>query len=347
MTVHTLNPITDPRWPRFLARHPDASVFHTKEWLCALRLSYGYEPVAFTTSEGDELANAVVFCRISSWLTGKRLVSLPFSDHCQPLASGRDLALIMEHLHSRRGAQRLKYIELRPLEDRGIVESQTHFTNSETLSIQKIDLRPEADEIYRSFHDSCIRRKIKKADRENLVYESGRSAELLHKFRHLLLLTRRRHKLPPQPASWFRNVAHSLGEMMTVHVLSKDNVPVASIVTLRYKQSLIYKYGCSDSQFNNLGGTPFLFWKVIQQAKATGAEEFDLGRSGYEDPGLIAFKEHLGAVSSELSYYRSPAPNVKTTTSKSAMSSWARNALTHLPDSLLTGVGQVVYRHIG
>jgi hypothetical protein len=347
MMVYELDPLTDSRWPKFLSGRPDASIFHTREWLEALRLTYGYEPIAFTTSDEAELSDAVVFCQIRSWLTGRRLVSLPFSDHCQPLASGRDLALIMEHLHSRRGALRLKYIELRPLEDSGIVEAQTHLTNSEAFSFQKIDLRPEANEIYRSFHDSCIRRKIKKADRENLVYESGRSGELLQKFRHLFLLTRRRHKLPPQPASWFRNVVHSLGEMATVHVVSKDDVPVASIMTLRYKQSLIYKYGCSDSQFNSLGGTPLLFWKVIQQAKATGAEEFDLGRSGYEDPGLIAFKEHLGAVSSELSYYRSPAPNVNPATSKSTMSSWARHALTRLPNSLLSGVGQVLYRHIG
>ena len=30
-----------------------------------------------------------------------------------------------------------------------------------------------------------------------------------------------------------------------------------------------------------------------------GAEQFDLGRSGSDDPGLIAFKGHLGAVTSE------------------------------------------------
>jgi Acetyltransferase (GNAT) domain len=347
MAVHKLNPLTDPRWPRFLDRHPSASIFHTKEWLYALRLTYGYEPIAFTTSQGAELSDAVVFCQIRSWMTGSRLVSLPFSDHCQPLATGEELKEILEYLGSQRGTERLRYISLRPLVDNGITETQSHFTNSEVFSFQRIDLRPEADAIYRSFHNSCVQRKIKRADRENLVYESGRSEELLQKFRHLLLLTRRRHKLPPQPTSWFRHIAHSLGEMMTIHVLSKDSIPITSIVTLRYKKSMVYKYGCSDSQFNNLGGTPLLFWKVIQQAKATGAEEFDLGRSGYEDPGLIAFKEHLGAITSELRYYRSPAPRKKSVSSRPGMSSWGRDALTRLPDSIFAGVGQLLYRHLG
>jgi lipid II:glycine glycyltransferase (peptidoglycan interpeptide bridge formation enzyme) len=347
MTVYKFDPLTDPRWPKFLAEHPEASIFHTSEWLEALRRTYGYEPVAFTTSQGSELANAIVFCQIRSWATGSRLVSLPFSDHCQPLAEGRDLETIVEYIHNQRSIKRLRYVELRPLNGDGLAGTKTPFSKSESFSFQKIDLRPEANEIYRGFHDSCVRRKIKKADKENLTYESGRSEELLQKFRHLLLLTRRRHKLPPQPASWFRNVANSLGEMMTIHIVSKDGVPVSSIVTLTYKRSLIYKYGCSDAQYNNLGGTSFLFWKAIQQAKEVGLEEFDLGRSGYEDPGLIAFKEHLGATTSELTYYRSPAPQMKTVSSKPGASQWVRQALTRLPDPLFTGVGQLLYRHMG
>ena len=67
-------------------RHPKASVFHTPAWLQALRWTYGDEPVVFTTSPPTaELTNGVVFCRVKSWLTGRRLISLPFSDHCEPL----------------------------------------------------------------------------------------------------------------------------------------------------------------------------------------------------------------------------------------------------------------------
>jgi hypothetical protein len=348
MTIYMLDPMTDSRWTQFLTCHPDASIFHTREWLNALRLTYGYKPVAFTTSDGEYLSNAVVFCQLKSWLTGKRLVSLPFSDHCQPLATGRDLKAILEYLQSQRASERLRYVELRPLAvESDVFETQASFCNSEVFSFEKIDLGPELDVIYRGFHDSCVRRKIKRAERENLIYESGRSEELQQKFRHLLLLTRRRHKLPPQPAAWFRNIVNSLGEMATIHVLSKGTTPVASIVTLRYKMSVVYKYGCSDAQFSNLGGTPLLFWKVIQQAKVMGAEEFDLGRSGYEDPGLIAFKKHLGAVASELRYFRDPGPRIGAETPKPRRSSLARRALACLPDPLLVAAGQLLYRHLG
>jgi CelD/BcsL family acetyltransferase involved in cellulose biosynthesis len=348
MTIYNLDPLTDSRWPEFIARHPHASVFHTRAWLQSLDRTYGYEPVVFTTSKGPELVNGVLFCQVRSWLTGKRLVSIPFSDHCQPLANATELRTILESLHGDRRAERWKYIELRPLSDKGMEEIADHtpFADSETFSYQEIDLRPDLATIYRGFHDSCIRRKIKKAEREQLVYEAGRSEALLEKFRRLLLLTRRRHKLPPQPALWFRNLVESMGQELVIHMLSKDADPVASIVTLTHKNALVYKYGCSDARFHNLGGTPLLFWKAIQRGKETGVETFDLGRSAPDDPGLIAFKEHLGAVTSKLKYYRSPAQREKKTLFQPAVS-WAREAFAYLPEPMLTGAGTLLYRHMG
>jgi len=86
MAIYRIDPLHDPRWDDFLEEHPRASVFHTRAWLQALRATYGYEPVAFTnTVPGTALTNAIVFCRIKSFLTGSRLVSVPFADHCDPL----------------------------------------------------------------------------------------------------------------------------------------------------------------------------------------------------------------------------------------------------------------------
>jgi hypothetical protein len=347
MTVSVLDPLSDPRWPAFVAGHPQASIFHTREWLSVLRTTYGYKPIAFTTREGSDLSNAMVFCEVRSWLTGRRFVSLPFSDHCQPLADAASLQEILDYLHKQRENQQLKYVELRPVLSDSILDAHDQFGPGERFCFHAIDLRPDLDAIYRSFHGNCVRRKIKRAEREELLYESGNSDELLRKFSHLLLLTRRRHQLPPQPPSWFHNILHHLGERVTIHVVSKGATPVASILTLTYKSGMVYKYGCSDAQFNAMGGTSLLFWKAIQQAKSAGIEKFDLGRSGYEDPGLIAFKEHLGAVSSELTYYRNPALSLKPVQRRPRMSALTRQALAHLPNPLFAGVGQLLYRHMG
>jgi CelD/BcsL family acetyltransferase involved in cellulose biosynthesis len=344
--VHEIDPLADTRWDELVASHPNASVFHTRAWLDALHKSYGYRPVAYATTRGTQLEEAVVFCRVESRLTGRRLVSLPFSDHCQPLASGAALDAILAHVREHQKRAGLRYVELRPLTCDAQGYSHAGFAVSERVSFQTIDLRPDLPVLFKQMHDSCIRRKIKRAEREGLTYGVGRSEELLQKFRQLLFLTRRRHKLPPQPAEWFRNIASLLGDSMRVHMMSKDGVPAASILTLHFGQQVTYKYGCSDARFNNLGGTPLLFWKVIQQAKEEGAMLLDLGRSDYSDPGLIAFKEHLGGQSTELCYYRTPAPVERT-----ADSSWAKeyagNLLACMPDRLLDTAGKLLYRHLG
>jgi CelD/BcsL family acetyltransferase involved in cellulose biosynthesis len=349
MNVCEFNPLTDPRWSEFVAEDAGSSIFHTREWLEVLRRTYGYQPTAFTISGGSRLTNGVLFSRVSSWLTGKRLVSLPFSDHCQPLAKGEDLAEMLSFLKETRIKRGLKYLEVRPATDIAIEANVAGLAKSEMFTLHTIDIAPDAQVIYDKFHESCIRRKIRKAEREALIVESGRSERLMKMFRHLLLLTRRRHRLPPQPAAWFDNIVNCLGEMVTVYVASKDGIPIASILVLAHKKKLVYKYGCSDGEFSNLGGTPLVFWKAIQQAKDVGMEEFDLGRSNPEESGLIAFKEHLGAVRTEIQYYRDPWPRAREGQTKPGFNSAAfvRDALVRLPDPLFSGVGELLYKHIG
>jgi len=341
-----VDPLADARWDELVARHPNASIFHTRGWLEALKKTYGYRPAAYATTCGARLEEAVVFCNVASRITGRRLVSLPFSDHCQPLAEGPALHAILAHVREQQQDQRLRYVELRPItcDSQGLVG--TGFAVSERVSFQTIDLRPELPALFKQMHNTSVRQMIKRADREGLTYEVGRSEELLQKFRQLLYLTRRRHKVPPQPAAWFGNIASLLGESMRVHLMSKDGVPAASILTLHFGQQVTYKYGCSDARFNNLGGTPALIWKVIQRAKEEGATLFDLGRSDPSNPGLVAFKERLGAQSSELRYYRTPAPMERTKDAGRARG-WAGQLMARMPDRLLEMSGELLYRHLG
>ena len=119
MPVERIDPLYDPRWAAFLERHPEASVFHTPPWLSALARTYGYEPVVYGQVQKGELASGTVFCRVRSWLTGSRLVSLPFSDHCQPLVSDfEDLEEMLSAVQTDRKTEQWKYIEIRPMTSR-------------------------------------------------------------------------------------------------------------------------------------------------------------------------------------------------------------------------------------
>ena len=346
MGIYKLHPLEDQRWQRFVDRDARASVFHTPQWLEALRRTYGYEPVVYTTTPpASELSNGVVFCRVHTWVSGGRLVSLPFSDHCEPLASPSEFDELMNWLKISRHRKHWKYIELRPLSLHGNARIP-ELTKSESFSLQALDLSPSLDTLFHNFHKSCVQRKIHRAEREKLTYEEGRSDVLLKKFYNLLLLTRRRHGIPPQPFVWFRNAVNCLNDRVLIRIASKEGQPVAAIVTIQYKDVLVYKYGCSDSRFNNLGGTALLFWKAIQNAKRDGLRTYDLGRSETDNSGLLTFKQNWGAVSTPLDYYRLPAGQPFHLNS-GWRSRVAKGVFSMMPNPLFAATGRLLYRHIG
>jgi len=355
MTPHSkqhyqIEPLTDHRWDAFLHAHPRASVFHSKPWLHALSKTYGYDSIAVTNSPATaQIRNAIVACRVESWFTGRRLVSLPFSDHAATLVDDPDdLQDLFSGLEETLHRNKLRYIEIRPLGGVNFVTSLSQST--QIYCFQAIDLRSDIDSIFKNFHKDSIQRKIRRAEREKLIYSEGRSDSLLDDFYRLFVMTRKRHGLPPQPRKWFANLAESFGDALKIRIAFQASRPVASILTLKFKDTLVYKYGCSDAKYNNLGGMPLLFWRSIQEAHHQNLQVFDLGRSELENTGLITFKERLGAARSILTYTRYHAPGKSWVEFKPTSPGWrtlAKQVFSNTPSAVLTTAGRVLYRHIG
>ena len=334
------------RWAELVESHPAGSLFHTRGWLQALRRTYDFEPAALTTSPpGEALNNGLVYCRVRSWLTGRRLVSLPFSDHCAPLVGDEgDLAELLEGFRARVRDGGYRYGEIRPCWE--TLNRPLEFGPGSRYVAHRLDLRVGADAVFRKFHKAGIQRKIRRAEREGVVVERGNSAELVEEFYRLMTQTRRRHGLPPQPLDWFRNLVECLGEALTIWVARKDGRAAASIVTGRHGRVVVYKYGASVARLHALGCMPFLMWKATEDGVGRGMEWLDLGRSDEGQLGLIAFKDHLGAERSLISYWRWPDGF-----GGGAGTGWGRKAMAgvcqRLPERWLKSLGAAVYRHLG
>jgi hypothetical protein len=313
--IYKLDPLGDPRWQALVDRHPNASVFHTTGWLEAVRQTYGYNPVVFTTSSpAHELKNGLLFCRIRSWLTGRRMVSLPFSDYCEPLCDSDEFEVLVHYLQSALDHQDWKYLEIRMVDGRlSRGPEMVGFRVKEKHLLHRVSLQSSPADLFESFHKDSVQRRVQRAERAGVVERVGRSEGLLKDFYGLCLLTRQRQKLPPQPYKWFQNVVQYMGECLQIRTAYKNDIPIASILTLRFRNTVYYKYGCSNTQFNHLGATPFLLWRAIWGAKSNGATEFDLGRTEMDNAGLIAFK----------------------------------NKFSLMPSRLLTATGRFLYPHIG
>jgi len=346
LNIRIIDPLSDSHWGELIARHPSASVFHERGWLEALARTYGYQPFVLTTAPaGQPLNDAVVLCRVSSWMTGTRLVSLPFADHCEPLLNDpRQSNAFTSWLRNECDSKNLRYIELRPLQEVHTVEYGLQPFRS--YWFHELDLGLSVEQLFRRLHKNSFQRKIQRAEKERLSYETGRSKELVDEFYGLLLMTRRRHHLLPQPRIWFQNLIECMGDNVDVRLARKNGAPVAAILTLRHGSCVVYKYGCSDARLHRLGGMPFLFWRLIEECKAAGAQKIDFGRSDLNHEGLIVFKDRLGARKTLLTYYRHTS---KTGSQQAALweSQGLRKMISSLPEVLLSQASRVLYKHLG
>jgi hypothetical protein len=305
--------------------------------------------VVFTNSAPTgELKNGLLFCQIRSWITGSRMVSLPFSDHCEPLVSSPDeLDFLVDCMQATMQRQDWKYLEFRPAKS-GFdpTRAKGDFQATKLYYWHRLDLRTRIEDIFLGLHKASVQRRIRHAERAGLVCECGRSDKLLKDFYALLLLTRRRHHLPPQPFAWFQNLVDCMGDSLEIRVAYQNQVPTDAILTLRFRDTIYYKYGCSDRKFKKLGATTLLLWKVIEESKAAGAKEFDLGRSEVDNKGLIAFKEHWANGRTQMVYWRYPAAHSLAMTEDQRLRV-AKRIMAWVPYRLLEMTGKLIYRHIG
>ena len=169
--IREIDALTDSRWPSFLRRNPVASVFHTRGWLEAVRMTHGYQLRALSISAPDgNIQSAAVFCRVSSRLTGRRLISVPYSAHCDPLvASAADFQSLLLAFEEWAQQEGCKYVELRPASALPLIQSE--WKRSQEFYLHRLDLRAEADSVFRDSHRDCIERRTRHAEKAGGQYQ--------------------------------------------------------------------------------------------------------------------------------------------------------------------------------
>ena len=126
---------------------------------------------------------------------------------------------------------------------------------------------------------SPVRRAIRKAERSDVTATVVRNRPAIGDFYRLHVQTRRRHGLPPQPASFFLNIYdHIIKPGLGFIVLAqRGSRPIAAAIFFRFGKNALYKYGASDKKFQELRANNLVMWQGIQFLARNGAEKLHLG----------------------------------------------------------------------
>jgi len=339
-----LNPTTFPNWNEFLLRLPHSTFFHTSSWATVLQESYGYMPVYVTLWQAGTMQALIPCMEIDSALTGKRGVSLPFTDRCEPLVSNADgFQEMFRRAASLGKEQGWKYLELRGSEP--FLPNEPSF---EHYYGHTLDLTAGKDNLFANLRDST-RRNIKKAEKENLDITISASPESLKAFRRLNAMTRRDHGLPPQPSRFFQAVYdHILSQNLGFIVLALFNkTAVAGNVYFHFGDEVIYKYGASDRDYQHLRANNLIMWKAVQWACDKGYRRLCFGRTERDNEGLRQFKSGWGAEEHVIKYYRYDLTTDAFVKESNTMNPLVKKIFSRLPLPVSQILGDILYRHAG
>lgn len=339
----------------FIAQRTDEPFYYQPAWHDLLSRLYGY-PVRLlrTCDASGELTGFLPVMAVRSPLTGRRVVALPFSDACAPLA-GDDtalLALVDQALALARD-ERARYLELRS-GALPALESRADLTRNDLYGRWVVPLERDTQAMWKRVKSSS-QGPVKKARKEQVTVRVGESLADVDAYYRLHLLTRsRKHGMPAQSARYFRDLWQTFHagdpQVGATRLLLAEyqGAAVAGMILLTSGSTVRYAYSASDQDYLRLGPNNALMWEAISWAGEQGFARFDMGRTARDNSGLVSFKKSWGAVEEPLPYYYHPQIAGLASTSES---SWKYRLLTgawrRLPLPVAGALGGALYRHLG
>lgn len=346
MKVEIVDPCSDSRWQTLLAYQP-STIFHSPQWLSVLADTYGFAPQAVLAFDrhGFPLAG-MPFCAVPD-LTGQRLVSLPFSDFCDPLAVNQEQwEQLLEPLAAENCPLIIRCVHNNlPLAD-------SRFQPVKFASWHGLDLTPPIDRLWERLH-SAARRAVRKAQQQGVVVAVAHDPSALRAFFEMHLGVRKhKYRMLTQPfaffeAIWRRLIEPGLGFLLTANL---DGQIIAGVLYLQWQQTLFYKFNASRSELLIDRPNDLLIWEGIQEGQSRGCKFLDFGLSDLDQEGLLRFKRKFADREKTISFLRF----VPTASAARLMPASQRQLFSQLtalfteesvPDAITERAGDLLYRY--
>jgi len=344
LNLDVLTPVGVPGWDRMVADGKTNCIFHCAYWARVLQETYGYKPCYMTQIKENRFAALVPLMEVDSPITGRRGVSLPFSDFCEwivpeDLPPRELLSSLLEFGRRRKWKYLITTGGLPPEKE----NPPAHLYFLHTLS-----LSPDEKTVYRKF-SGPVRRNIGKAVRSGVRIRQGETLQDMREFHRLNCMSRKRHGLVPQPFRFFRNVFEIIitqghGKLF---LASFEDQIIAGGVFLCSGDKAVFKYGASDYAYQDLRANNLLFWNAIVWCCKQGMRELSFGKTEADNQGLRRFKAAWGANESTVLSHRYDFGKEGYVPNPTLVKGFHNRILGALPSGLLSAAGSLLYKHFG
>jgi hypothetical protein len=341
--VMIVDPLGRSDWDAAVTAHPQSTIFHSGGWARVLCDTYGHKPFYIGRFEGRKLAGLLPVMEVSSWLTGRRGVSLPFTDFCPALTGDGCGGWDFYQAAMEQGRQR----RWKFLECRGFDAAWSGAEPSISFYGHKIDLGAGREKLFEGLAGS-VRTGVRKAERLGVKIEFDTGEEAMRTYFKLHCGTRKRHGLPPQPWRFFLNIQRHLlslgrGFIATARL---GRQPLAAAVFLMDGRQALYKFGASDYAAQQTRPNNMVMWAAMQHCAERGLTTLNLGRTSLSNAGLRRFKLGMGAKEEEIRYMKYEFSTQKFIRDVDRVEGWHNRVFARLPLPALRLAGAVLYPHL-
>lgn len=325
--------------------------YYRPAWLDLLQRLYGYRLHLLTSrGTGGQITGLLPLCSMQSPLTGKRLVSLPFSDYCPLLAEDEDSASdLLEQAIRLAEHKRVRYLELRAGASETLAR-RADLVKSDLYVRWLLPLSNDPDALWAGLRKP-VQHQIKKARKMGVQVRMAEArAEVEHYYRLHLQTRCKKHGMPAQPQQYFYAAwdAFAASGNMQIVLAEYENKVIASMVLFACGSTVQYAYGASDEAYLHLAPNNLLMWTAISWGCSQGYSTLDMGRTARENAGLMEFKRRWGALQEELPYYYYPhIEGLATTSEQSQKFRLLTRCWRTLPLQIAGPLGGYLYKHLG
>jgi len=352
--IKIIDPLSDPRWDRFVEKHPLGWIVHLSGWKTLMEKSFPYMKGYYLTvcdSTNDEFQAALPLFKVSSWLTGNRLVNIPFATLCDPLIdTNHEMEILLEEALNLSKKLETSYIEIRTLGSSPFIQDKRLECNS-FYKHHYIPLDKDLEAIKKSFHRTNVRQRIQRALDSNINIKVADSESDIETFFALYKKTRRKHGLPSQPCIFFKSLWEIFGpsKRMMLLLAEYNGKVIAGLVLFRYKQRVSAEILGTDEEYLNLSPNHLLFWEAIKSAYNDGFKIFDFGRTSPNNESLMTFKNRWGTKVIDLPqfYYPFRAAKKLDEQDTSIKLNLIKKLCESSPDFVYREISRFCYKHVG
>ncbi len=158
-------PRFDTPWNMLVEEQVKDTFYYDHRWFELITKLYGYRIIPLTTKNAEgQITGFLPLCSISSPLTGRRLVSLPFSDHCPLFAADEESANdLIDQAARLAKEQHVKYLELRT-GNNDVLAKRPDLTENNLYVNWTLPLADQPDNAWKSLRKP-VQHQIKKSQK--------------------------------------------------------------------------------------------------------------------------------------------------------------------------------------